>query len=79
MRVEPSLLMSSTRLRPLIMTRSARIKFSTISYKMKSKVLEENEQILSFKLDVIEKQRILLNKFADQICKFSDTKVNDSL
>ena len=40
------------------------------------KGLEEKEQVLSFKLDVIEKQRRLLNKFADQICKFSDSKVS---
>ena len=43
------------------------------------KELEEKEQMLSFKLDIIEKQRTLLNKFADQICKFSDTKVSSSL
>ena len=40
------------------------------------KELEEKEQLLSFKLDVIKKQKSLLNKFADQICKFSDSKVS---
>ena len=42
----------------------------------KIKELVEKERLLSFKLDVIEKQKNLLNKFADQLCKFSNSKVS---
>ena len=43
------------------------------------KELVEKEQLLSFKLDVIEKQKSLLNKFADQICRFSESKVRTNI
>jgi len=37
------------------------------------KELEKKEKFLTFKLEVINKQRTILNKFAEQICKFSDS------
>ena len=37
------------------------------------KELVEKEKFLTFKLEVINKQRTILNKFAEQICKFSDS------
>jgi len=40
------------------------------------KELVEKEKHLSFKLSVIKKQKTLLNKFAEQICQFSDSKVS---
>ena len=40
------------------------------------KELEEKVKLLSLKLNVIEKQKGLLNKFAEQICKFSDARVS---
>ena len=33
-------------------------------------------KLLSLKLDVNEKQKRILNKFAEQICKFSQAKVS---
>ena len=41
------------------------------------KVLEEKVKLLSLKLDVNEKQKRILNKFAEQICKFSQAKVSE--
>ena len=43
------------------------------------KELEEKEKHLSFKLSTIEAQKRILNKFAEQICKFSDSKVSLSI
>ena len=40
------------------------------------KELEEKVKLLSLKLDVNEKQKRILNKFAEQICKFSQAKVS---
>ena len=40
--------------------------------------LEEKTKLLSLKLDVNEKQKRLLNKFAEQICKFSQAKVSNT-
>jgi len=37
------------------------------------KELEKKEKFLTFKLEVINKQRTILDKFAEQICKFSDS------
>ncbi|XP_065890127.1 protein F37C4.5-like [Dysidea avara] len=37
------------------------------------KELVEKEKFLTFKLEVITKQRTILNKFAEQICQFSDS------
>ena len=34
-------------------------------------------KLLSLKLDVNEKQKRILNKFAEQICKFSQAKVSE--
>ena len=41
------------------------------------KVLEEKVKLLSLKLDVNEKQKRILNNFAEQICKFSQAKVSE--
>ena len=40
------------------------------------KELEEKVKLLSLKLDVIVKQKNLLNKFAEQISRFSNSKVS---
>jgi len=37
------------------------------------KELEKKEKFFTFKLEVINKQRTILNKFAEQICKFLDS------